>query len=191
MDTGPGVVRPELALFSQWLVEQQAQLIREVLKHQEQSQFSRVRKLVEEWKLGDSASAGPGNPFWKSPWPWLMKLGDHDELEAYLEVFERAAEVAGWPRELWAFIVCLYLLGEALAALKAVNKPEAADYTTLKKAILDRYEITLESHCQRLQAMSLPEAKSLSRHHSAQGHRNPVAQAHHDGWAAHSRAPSN
>lgn len=72
-------------------------------------------------------------------------------------MFERTAEAAKWPKEQWTFFLGPYLSGKALAALKALEKTEAASYKELKRAILDRYEITPETYRQRLRAPSLPE----------------------------------
>lgn len=50
-----------------------------------------------------------------------------------------------------------YFSGDALAALKALNKVEAADYETLKWVILNRYEITPETYRHWLRAPRLPK----------------------------------
>lgn len=47
--------------------------------------------------------------------------------------------------------------GEALEALKALEKTEAADYNQLKKAVLYKYEITPETYRQRLRFPTFPE----------------------------------
>lgn len=67
------------------------------------------------------------------------------------------AETAKWPKNQWASFYRPYLLGEALSALKSLEKQEAADYKTLKQAILDRYSITPETYRQWLWAPGLPE----------------------------------
>lgn len=60
-------------------------------------------------------------------------------------------------KEQWAFFIGSYLTGEALTALKALEKEAATDYQKLKQAILDRYEITHESNRQCLWASTFRE----------------------------------
>lgn len=87
----------------------------------------------------------------------LTNMGPSDDVEAFLEAFERAAEAAGWPKEQWAYMVGLYLSGEAMTALKALEKADVADYDKVKQAVLDRYEITPEWYRLRLRSPTPPE----------------------------------
>lgn len=155
--TTPPAQALDLAQFGQWLVEHQMQLMREVVGQQEHSQAVLLHELTQSWKPADAPPASGGGALGRSPWPLLTKLGDSDDREAYLEAFERTAEAAKWPPEQLSFFLEPYLSGEALAALKALDKAEAADYKQLKKAILDQYEITTESYRQCLRVPTLPE----------------------------------
>ena len=38
----------------------------------------------------------------KSPKPTLQKLSSSDDIESYLDMFERAARQQGWPDGIWA-----------------------------------------------------------------------------------------
>ena len=38
----------------------------------------------------------------KPPKPTLQKLSKEDDIESYLDMFERVAGQQGWPKELWA-----------------------------------------------------------------------------------------
>lgn len=141
--------------FGQWLIEQQAELVQEMVGQQERGQAMLVRELTRVWKPAEGA-LGAG-PLGRSPWPLLTKLGESDNIEAYLEVFERTAEAARWPSDQWAIILGPHLLGDALLAVKAMEKVEAMNYEKVKRTILDRYEINPETYRQCLRVPGFPE----------------------------------
>lgn len=87
-----------------------------------------MRELTQGWRPQEGTERGiGGSPLSKSPWPPLMKLGGKDNIEAYLEAFECTVEAAKWPKEQWAFFIGLYISGEALSVLQALEKQEAGD----------------------------------------------------------------
>lgn len=98
-----------------------------------------MRDLQAALAANPPAVGGEGTP--RTPWSALAKMGPEDDVEAYLEAFERTAEAAGWPNDRWAAIVGSYLTGEAQAAVKALEKADALDYAKVKAAVLDRFEI--------------------------------------------------
>lgn len=77
-----------------------------------------------------------------------------DDIEAFLETFERVAKAAQCSRDKWPFVLGPYLTGDAQATVKALSKEGAADYDRSKAAILDRYTITPETHRQRFRTMT-------------------------------------
>ena len=52
----------------------------------------------------------------KPPKPTLQKLSKEDDLESYLDMFDRVAGQQGWPKELWATQLAGLLSEEALDA---------------------------------------------------------------------------
>ena len=73
----------------------------------------------------------------------LTKLTADDDVEAYLELFERVATREGWPRESWAHTLAPFLTGEAQQACRDLSPREAANYDELRTAILARYGFSL------------------------------------------------
>ena len=79
----------------------------------------------------------------------LAKLGEEDDIEAYLTTFERmmAAYEVGKPR--WTYKLAPQLSGKAQQAFAAMDRDKAGDYDEVKAAILRRYNINNETYRQR------------------------------------------
>ena len=79
----------------------------------------------------------------------LAKLGEEDDIEAYLTTFERmmAAYEVGKPR--WTYKLAPQLSGKAQQAFAAMDRDKAGDYDEVKAAILRRYNINNGTYRQR------------------------------------------
>ena len=70
----------------------------------------------------------------------LTKLGPDDDVEAYLEVFERTAQRESWPEDQWAHILSPFLTRPTQVSQDLMPDdlmPEwASQYPSLKQAIL-------------------------------------------------------
>lgn len=82
--------------------------------------------------------------------PNLTKLGENDDIEAYLRTFERMMSVFEVQRGQWAYMLAPQLTGKAQKAFAAMEDEAAGDYEALKAAILKRYGINEEAYRQRL-----------------------------------------
>ncbi len=83
----------------------------------------------------------------------LMKMGPHDDPEAFVDLFEKTAEACGWARSQWPVRLIPLLTGEAQVAVATVANLLA--YEDLKRAILQRVGRNPEQHHQRFRSVEL------------------------------------
>ena len=65
-----------------------------------------------------------------------------DDLDSYLNRFERFAKSNGWEKSSWATCLSALLTGRALDVYSRMPEASASDYDSLKEALLKRYELT-------------------------------------------------
>ena len=90
----------------------------------------------------------------------LTKLSNSDDIEAYLTTFERMMGVFEVDRAKWAFKLAPQLTGRAQQAYAAMAATDAGDYSKMKEAILQRYDINEETYRQRFRTVSRREEES-------------------------------
>ncbi len=66
----------------------------------------------------------------------LPKMTPHDDVEAYLQMFETTATSEGWHPDDWARALAPLLTGEAQRAYFALPAASASQYVEVKKEIL-------------------------------------------------------
>ena len=100
-----------------------------------------------------------------APTSQLTKLGPDDDIEAYLETFERTAVRESWPEVQWAYILAPFLTGPAQQASQDLSPEAAGQYNALKRAILAYYGHNLTARAQPfvLCGGSRPEGPSALR----------------------------
>ena len=69
-------------------------------------------------------------------------MDDKDELDSYLERFERYAKIQKWDISTWAIALSALLSGKALDVYTRMNSNDAIDYAKVKAALLKRYNLT-------------------------------------------------
>ncbi|KAK3746423.1 hypothetical protein QZH41_012761 [Actinostola sp. cb2023] len=67
-----------------------------------------------------------------------------DDMDTFLERFERYARVQKWTEDSWAVSLSLLLTGKGLQVYTSIPQECAEDYPVLKAALLKRYELTEE-----------------------------------------------
>ncbi|XP_070209818.1 uncharacterized protein [Littorina saxatilis] len=75
---------------------------------------------------------------------------DKDELDDFLRRFERLASDQRWEEDTWASRLSTCLKGRALQLYNALDDDEARNYQALKKALLQRFNLTAEAYRRRL-----------------------------------------
>ncbi|XP_061837515.1 uncharacterized protein [Nerophis lumbriciformis] len=111
-----------------------------LLKSQAELQGA-VQELVKKIAK-DVASTRP-------PAAVLTKLSGEDDVEAYLELFERTAAREKWPVAEWGSILAPFLTGEAQRVCSDLALADAQDFKKLKKAILDSQGCSLPARAQQ------------------------------------------
>ncbi|XP_058850824.1 uncharacterized protein LOC131699088 isoform X1 [Acipenser ruthenus] len=143
----------EVDKLIRWMQEQEGKReAREVQRQEQLAQF--FGTLVTKMMAPGSTEATVARMF--AVQPKLLKMTTEDDPEAFLVTFERMAEAAAWPKELWALKLAPCLSGEAQAAYRALDTADAQDYQKVKTAILQRLGITEESYRLRFRGYTIP-----------------------------------
>ena len=69
-------------------------------------------------------------------------VDEKDDIDCYLQRFERFARSLSWPTETWATRLSALLTGRALDVYSRIPDEDAEDYDALKQALLIRYDMT-------------------------------------------------
>ncbi|XP_055367899.1 uncharacterized protein LOC129604626 [Betta splendens] len=106
----------------------------------------------------------PGVPVLRGPpqrmEPTMPSLQPGDDIENYLRRFERLARTWRWPEEEWSCRLVPLLTGRALEAYLAMDEEQAKVYDELKKALLEKYDISPETYRQRFRSATFPAGES-------------------------------
>ena len=65
-----------------------------------------------------------------------------DDLDSYLQRFERFAKNNNWDQSTWSTSLSALLTGRALDVYSRLSETAAVDYKQLKEALSKRYELT-------------------------------------------------
>nr|XP_037284759.1 uncharacterized protein LOC119177368 [Rhipicephalus microplus] len=97
-------------------------------------------------QLTECAPVGTTQSY-KSPHKLIPAFNEErDELDAYIQQFERLAARQDWPKDKWALSLSLCLTGEALSVVGRMAREHATNYVTLKKTLLQRFRFTEEGY---------------------------------------------
>ncbi|XP_048062887.1 neurotrophin receptor-interacting factor 1-like [Megalobrama amblycephala] len=125
----------------------------EAIVQGQQEDRERFRSWIDREVPAETSAAAAG-PF---PLP-LQKMGPQDDPEAFLDLFEKSAEVSGWPRDQWPMRLVPLLSGESQVAAQQLPIQNLLVFNDLKRAILQRVGRSPEQHRQRFRSLELGEA---------------------------------
>ncbi|KAL8594073.1 hypothetical protein ACOMHN_016452 [Nucella lapillus] len=79
----------------------------------------------------------------------LAPLEDRDNVDEYLDQFERIAEIQDWKKETWPSRLLPYLRGAARSLYFALPSEDQTEYDQLRVALMKRFNLTAEGYRQR------------------------------------------
>ncbi|KAL4006226.1 NLR family CARD domain-containing protein 3 [Sarotherodon galilaeus] len=135
-----------------------AQLELEIRKLEiEADKTVRLRKLeLESQPRASSVSAdGPGSapvsttPYDISKCISLVPAFKEAEVDSYFAAFERIAGALQWPSEIWPLLLQCKLTGKAQEVVAALPLKDSLEYSCVKSAVLQAYELVPEAYRQK------------------------------------------
>ncbi|XP_041461733.1 uncharacterized protein LOC121413037 [Lytechinus variegatus] len=107
-----------------------------------EKETAEIQLEIEREKNVKGESKSVGQRAWSPKLPPFHE--DKDNIDAYLQRFERYADTQNWPRADWAINLSALLTGKALDVHSRLTSDEAKDYKTLKTALLKAFQLTSE-----------------------------------------------
>ena len=104
-----------------WLEGQQKRQ-EELMEQNQWAQREMVEAVLTSRAPPTDVPLSTGSGRVKPPRPTLHKLSSSDDIESYLDMFERVARHQGWPEDIWATQLPGLLSGEALDAFSSAQQ---------------------------------------------------------------------
>ena len=136
-------------------LEMEAELLKqkeaiEAAKREHELELARLaqgRNVAERAELREDRAKAPKLPSF---------VDGKDDLDAYLQRFERFATTAKWEKTGWASKLSALLSGRALEVYSRLSEEAAQDYDRVKLALMKRYDLTEDGYRRKFRA-SKPE----------------------------------
>ena len=124
----------------------------EAAKREHELEFARIAAMN-----GNGHTAERGDREDRAKAPKVPSFVDgKDDLDAYLQRFERFAETAKWKKDGWASKLSALLSGRALEVYSRLSEDAAKDYDRVKIVLMKRYDLTEDGYRRKFRA-SKPE----------------------------------
>ena len=145
-------------LLWKWISLYRLEMEAELLKQKEAIEAAKREHELEIGRLAvDNADGRPEVREDRAKAPKLPSFVDgKDDLDAYLQRFERFAETAKWKKDGWASKLSALLSGRALEVYSRLSEDAAKDYDRIKIALMKRYDLTEDGYRRKFRA-SKPE----------------------------------
>ena len=129
----------------------------EILRQKEAAEAAKREHELELARLGQGRTLVDTSD--KPKAPKLPSFVDgKDDLDAYLQRFERFATVAKWDKTGWASKLSALLSGRALEVYSRISEEAAQDYDRVRLALMKRYDLTEDGYRRKFRA-SKPEVE--------------------------------
>ena len=122
----------------------------EAAKREHELELARLgqdRNIAERAEMREDRAKAPKLPSF---------VDGKDDLDAYLQRFERFATTAKWEKTGWASKLSALLSGRALEVYSRLSEEAAQDYDRVKLALMKRYDLTEDGYRRKFRA-SKPE----------------------------------
>ena len=142
---------------------------REERTAQREYELAKIREETRQLELRAQVGNQPeGRPAAQNaPRPKLPRFDEaHDDIDAFLERFERLATHQGWEKDSWAYSLSPLLTGKALGVYSSLPVDDSKDYDALKTAILRRYCLTEDGFRERFRN-TRPERQDTAKQFGA------------------------
>ena len=133
-------------------------LQRDIQREAEEREIEKLKLQMQIKELGVDSPPTSVDFGVKGLRPKLPKFDeDKDDMDAFLERFERFAVNQSWPEEQWAVSLSPLLTGKGLQVYSSIPATEANDFKGLKTALLKRYQLTEDGFRNNFRT-SIPES---------------------------------
>ena len=134
---------------------------KDILRIQAESDRIRSQETSMSREINDSAYR-PRN-YGRSPKLPVFCDGK-DDMDAYLQRFERYAENEGWEDGCYGTYLGTLLSGKALEVYSRLPASEAKDYSKLKEALLIHYQLTQEDYRKKFHSGTQTSMETASQY---------------------------
>ena len=147
----------------QWLKDRQLkekEMEHEMLMMEKQIELEKAKAAQVHGNGSGHNGSGNGHNGTKARAPKLPSFTEKDDLDAYIERFERFATCQKWDRADWAVNLSALLTGKALEVYSRLSVDDAKDFQKLKEALLKRYQLTEEGFRHKFRESKAEEGES-------------------------------
>uniref|UniRef100_A0A669D3Y3 SCAN box domain-containing protein n=1 Tax=Oreochromis niloticus TaxID=8128 RepID=A0A669D3Y3_ORENI len=133
--------------------------IKEVETRNKALEVQALHLRIRALELEKSPSPGsPASPNVSASTPSSFDISKHislippfreSEVDSYFNAFERIAAALKWPKEFWSLLLQCKLVGKAQEVCSSLSIDQSLDYETLKKTVLQAYELVPEAYRQK------------------------------------------
>jgi hypothetical protein len=131
-------------------------------EHKRELQRKEKELEILKTKMALSENKDTTSALTTAPRPKLPKFDENeDDMDAFLERFQRFAESQKWDKGTWAISLSPLLTGKGLQVYTSLPVTDSSDYEKLKKALLKRYQLTAEGFQKKFREDRPSEGESV------------------------------